>query len=214
MPIRLTWRGPEDDAVLGEAARILAKGGIVACPTETFYALAADAWQKTALQRLFEIKGRPADKAILVLVADQEMAAEVADLSTSLAKNLMSRFWPGPLTLILPARAGLPRPLTAGTGTIGVRQPGHPLARRLCQLYGRQLTGTSANLSGRRRLCRAAEVEEEVGVWIVLILGDGPGGGGLPSTILNVAEEPPRLIREGVIGVEELERQIGKIKRY
>ena len=192
MPIRLTWRGPEDDAVLGEAARILAKGGIVACPTETFYALAVDALQETALQRLFDIKGRPAAKAILVLVADQDMAAEVADVSTPLAKNLMSRFWPGPLTLILPARAGLPRPLTAGTGTIGVRQPGHPLARRLCQLYGRPLTGTSANLSGREPLGTAAEVEQELGELIELILEDGPGRGGLPSTILNVTVEPPR----------------------
>ena len=163
MPIRLTWRGPQDDAVLFEAARILAKGGIVACPTETFYALAVDAGQETALQRLLEVKGRPTDKAILVLVADQDMAAEVAEVSTPLAKNLMSRFWPGPLTLILPAKAGLPRLLTAGTGTIGVRQPGHPLARRLCQLYGHPLTGTSANLSGREPLSKVIPGPRGVG---------------------------------------------------
>ena len=211
--MRLTWRGPEDDAVLLEAARMLAKGGIVACPTETFYALAVDAWQEKALQRLLEIKGRPAAKAILVLVADQDMAAEVADVSTPLTKNLMSRFWPGPLTLILPARAGLPRPLTAGTATIGVRQPGHPLAQRLCQLYGRPLTGTSANLSGRRPLSLAAEVEQELGELIDLILEDGPCRGGLPSTILNVTVAPPRLVRAGAIGGKELERHIGKIVR-
>ncbi len=211
MPIRLTWRGPEDDAVLFEAARILTKGGIVACPTETFYALAVDAGQETALQRLFEIKGRPTDKAILVLVADQDMAAEVAEVSTPLAKNLMSRFWPGPLTLILPAKAGLPRLLTAGTGTIGVRQPGHPLARRLCQLYGHPLTGTSANLSGREPLIKSSQVQEELGELIDLILEDGPGGGGLPSTILNVTVNPPRMVREGAISLQELERHIGKI---
>ncbi len=192
---------------------MLAKGGIVACPTETFYALAVDARQEKALQRLLEIKGRPAAKAILVLVADQDMAAEVAEVSTPLAKNLMSRFWPGPLTLILPAKAGLPRPLTAGTGTIGVRQPGHPLARRLCQLYGRPLTGTSANLSGKEPLGTAAEVEQELGELIELILEDGPGTGGLPSTILNVTVAPPRLVREGAIGIEELERHIGRIVR-
>ena len=170
-----------------------------------------DAFQENALQRLFDIKGRPAAKAILVLVADQEMATEVAEISTPLAKHLMSRFWPGPLTLILPARAA--RPLTAGTGTIGVRQPGHPLARRLCQLYGRPLTGTSANRSGRRPLGTAAMVEQELGELIELILEDGPGGGGLPSTILNIVEEPPRLIREGAIRLEELERYIGKIAK-
>jgi L-threonylcarbamoyladenylate synthase len=213
MPIRLTWRGPEDDAVLVEAARILAAGGIVACPTETFYALAADAWQETALERLFDLKGRPAEKAVLVLVADREMAAAVADVSTPLAKNLISRFWPGPLTLILPARAGLPRHLTAGTGTIGVRQPGHPLARRLCQVYGRPLTGTSANLSGREPLSRAAELQRELGESIELILEDGPGGGDLPSTILNVTMDPPRLLREGAISLKELERHVSKIAR-
>jgi L-threonylcarbamoyladenylate synthase len=210
---RLIWRGPEDDAVLLEAARILAQGGIVACPTETFYALAADAWQETALQRLFKIKGRPADKAVLVLVADRDMAAAVAEHFTPTAEKSMSLFWPGPLTLILPAKAGLPAPLTAQTGTIGIRQSGHPLARRLCQLYGRPLTGTSANLSGREPLSRAAEIELELGDLVDLILENGPCPGGLPSTILNVAQEPPQLIRAGAIRIEELTRHLGKIVR-
>ena len=213
MPRRLIWRGPEDDAVLLEAARILAQGGIVACPTETFYALAADALQESALQRLFKIKGRPADKAVLVLVADRDMAAEVAEHFTPTAEKSMSLFWPGPLTLILPAKAGLPALLTAQTGTIGIRQSGHPLARRLCQLYGRPLTGTSANLSGREPLSRAAEIEPELGELVDLILENGPCPGGLPSTILNVAQEPPRLIRAGAIGIEELTRHLGKIVR-
>jgi L-threonylcarbamoyladenylate synthase len=211
MPRRLIWRGPEDDAVLLEAARILAQGGIVACPTETFYALAADAWQETALQRLFNIKGRPADKAVLVLVADRDMAAAVAEHFTPMAEKAMSLFWPGPLTLILPAKAGLPALLTAQTGTIGIRQSGHPLARRLCQLYGRPLTGTSANLSGREPLSRAAEIELELDELVDLILENGPCPGGLPSTILNVAQEPPRLIRAGALGLEELARHLGKI---
>jgi L-threonylcarbamoyladenylate synthase len=213
MPRRLIWRGPEDDAVLLEAARILAQGGIVACPTETFYALAADALQESALQRLFKIKGRPADKAVLVLVADREMAAEVAEHFTPTAEKSMSLFWPGPLTLILPAKAGLPALLTAQTGTIGIRQSGHPLARRLCQLYGRPLTGTSANLSGREPLSRADEIEPELGELVDLILENGPCPGGLPSTILNVAQEPPRLIRAGALGIEELARHLGNLVR-
>ena len=211
MAVILNWRGPEDDEVLGQAVRALAAGGIVACPTETFYALAVDAGQEKALQRLLEIKNRPLDKALLVLVADRDMAAEVAAMVNPLAEQLMTRFWPGPLTLILSARPGLPRALTGGSGTIGVRQPGQPLARRLTQLFGRPLTGTSANLSGREPLIEAAQVQQELGEAIDLILADGPCPGGLPSTILNVVQDPPRLVRAGAIGVAELEKLTGKL---
>ncbi len=213
MAIILTWRGPDDDEVLAQAARVLAAGGVVACPTETFYALAVDAFQERALQRLMDIKDRPVDKALLVLVADRDMVAKVAVNVIPLAEQLMTQFWPGPLTLILPARPGLPLPLTGGSGTIGVRQSGHPLAQRLPQFYGQPLTGTSANLAGGEPLLRAAQVQQEMGEVIDLILADGPCAGGLPSTILNVVQEPPRLIRAGAIGVAALERQIGKLAR-
>jgi L-threonylcarbamoyladenylate synthase len=211
MAVILRWRGPEDDEVLSQAVRVLAAGGIVACPTETFYALAVDAGQEKALQRLLEIKNRPLEKALLVLVADRDMVGEVAAMVNPLAEQLMTRFWPGPLTLILSARSGLPQALTGGSGTIGVRQPGHPLARRLTQFFGRPLTGTSANLSGREPLIEAAQVQQELGEVIEIILSDGPCTGGLPSTILNVVQDPPRLVRAGAIGMAELEQQIGKL---
>jgi L-threonylcarbamoyladenylate synthase len=209
----LTWKEGASDGVVEQAVRVLQAGGIVACPTETFYALAVDAFQEKALQRLMEIKARPTNKALLVLVADQEMAAQVAELLTPLATRLMARFWPGPLTLILPARAGLPRPLTGGTGTIGVRQSGHPLARQLCRLYGHPLTGTSANLSGRIPLTEASQVQRELGEAIELILADGPCRGGFPSTILNITHDPPLLVREGAVKIDEVEREIGRIVR-
>ena len=141
------------------------------------------------------------------------MVEQVAQVITPLAEQLMAQFWPGPLTLILPARPGLPLPLTGGSGTIGVRQSGHPLAQRLTNYYGSPLTGTSANLSGRAPLVKAAQVQQELGDVIELILEDGPCAGGLPSTILNVVQTPPRLVRAGAIGVAELEEQIGKILR-
>ncbi len=209
----LSWQEGLPDEVLQPAVRVLAAGGVVACPTETFYALAVDALQNKALHRLLEIKARPVAKALLVLVADRDMVAEVAEVITPLADRLMAKFWPGPLTLILPARSGLPLPLTGGTGTIGVRQSGHPLARRLCELYGRPLTGTSANLSGKAPLVEAAQVKQELGQAIDLILTDGPCAGGQPSTILNVVEEPPRLVRAGAIETEALEKWLGKIVR-
>jgi L-threonylcarbamoyladenylate synthase len=214
MAVIVTWQETAPDEVLLPALRVLAAGGVVACPTETFYALAVDALRAKALQRLLKIKARPVDKALLVLVADQDMVAEVAEGITPLADQLMAQFWPGPLTLILPARPGLPLPLTGGTGTIGVRQSGHPLARRLCELYGRPLTGTSANVSGQEPLSEAAQVEQELGKVIDLILTDGrPCAGGLPSTILNVVQEPPRLIRAGAIKMMALAERLGKMIR-
>jgi L-threonylcarbamoyladenylate synthase len=213
MAITVRWRGPEDDGVLEQAVRVLAAGGVVACPTETFYALAADAGQEKALERLMEIKNRPRDKALLVLVADRDMVPAVAAAPGPRAQRLMARFWPGPLTLILPAGPGLSELLTGGSGTIGVRQPDHPLARRLLQLYGRPLTGTSANLSARAPLVTAAQVEQELGGLIELILTDGPCRGGRPSTILNVVQEPPRLVREGAISAAELEPETGRLVR-
>jgi L-threonylcarbamoyladenylate synthase len=213
MAITFAWREPADDVVLEQTTRVLAGGGIVACPTETFYALAVDALQEKAVQRLMGIKDRSMAKALLVLVGDRDMVEQVAQVITPLAEQLMAQFWPGPLTLILPARPGLPLPLTGGSGTIGVRQSGHPLAQRLTNYYGSPLTGTSANLSGRAPLVKAAQVQQELGDVIDLILEDGPCAGGLPSTILNVVQTPPRLVRAGAIGVAELEKQIGKILR-
>jgi L-threonylcarbamoyladenylate synthase len=213
MSVSLTWREPADDSALRQASQVLAAGGIVACPTETFYALAVDAFQEGPLNKLMRIKGRPWDKALLVLVADYDMVKLVAQDISPLAKHLMAEFWPGPLTLILPARPGLPLPLTGGSGTIGVRHSGHPLAQRLPMLYGRPLTGTSANLSGRDPLLSSTQVQQELGDAVDLILEDGPCPGGLPSTILSVVHDPPRLIRTGATSLAEMERHIGKILR-
>ncbi|MGQ9922220.1 MAG: L-threonylcarbamoyladenylate synthase [Desulfobacca sp.] len=205
-----SWRGPADDQVLRQAAQVLAAGGVVACPTETFYALAVDAGNEPALIRILALKGRPASKPLLVLVADREMLHQVAAAIPPLAETLMARFWPGPLTLILPARPDLPFPLTGGSGTIGVRQPGLALTRRLVGLFGRPLTGTSANLSGQRPLLSAAQVQATLGSEVDIILQDGPCPGGLPSTIVDVVHQPPRVLRPGVVPVQDLSPYLGQ----
>ncbi|MBM4287738.1 MAG: threonylcarbamoyl-AMP synthase [Deltaproteobacteria bacterium] len=207
----VTWRHPAEDGALKKAVRVLEAGGVVACPTETFYALMVDPFQEKSLERLMAIKDRPEAKALLVLVADCAMVARVAREIPPLAVPLMAAFWPGPLTLIMPARPGLSRYLTGGSDTIGVRQSGHFLARRLPLLYGGPLTGTSANLSGRPPLLQAEQVERELGNAIELILADGPCLGGLPSTILNVVQDPPRIIRAGAIGLPDLAKRVGRI---
>ncbi|MBW1987351.1 MAG: threonylcarbamoyl-AMP synthase [Deltaproteobacteria bacterium] len=204
----ISWHSPEDRALLQEALEILRAGGVVACPTETYYGLAVDAFQEAALNRVLAIKGRAQSKPLLVLVADVQMVEQVALRVPSVALQLMARFWPGPLTLILPASPSLPRQLTAGTGTIGVRQSSHPLVRNLTTAYGSPLTGTSANRSGQPPLVTAIEVEREMGSELALILDSGPCPGGWPSTVLDVTQQPPRLVRPGAIASSALKEYL------
>lgn len=205
MARRISWYSGKDLASLEQALVVLREGGIVACPTETYYGLAADAWQEAPLRRILALKRRPSGKPLLVLVADRGMVEQLASEVPPRAQRLMDRFWPGPLTLILTARPSLPVELTAGTGTIGVRQSSHPLARRLVAAYGGPLTGTSANRSGRPPLIRAVEVERELGAELELILDSGPCPGGLPSTVLDLTQAPARLIRPGAVAKAALQ---------
>lgn len=204
----IAGRGEETVAA---AVAVLRQGGLVACPTETFYALAADSAQEEALQRLVALKGRPEAKPLLLLVADVAMVAQVAAAVPPLALRLMRAFWPGPLTLVLPARPGLPQPLTGGTGTIGVRQSGEPLARAVAQGLGRPITGTSANRSGQPPLTTAAAVAAALGTELDLILDVGPCPGGLPSTILRLTGPQPELVRAGAIPLVALESFTGPL---
>ncbi|MFZ5453105.1 MAG: L-threonylcarbamoyladenylate synthase [Thermodesulfobacteriota bacterium] len=198
------WREDKAEAWLQESRRLLAEGGILALPTETFYALAADPYRTGALQRLFALKGRPEDKPVLLLVADAKMARQVAADIPEMAQRLMARFWPGPLTLILPAQGDLPDLVTASTGTVGVRQPRQPVVCSWLAALGSPVTGTSANRGGRQPLILAAEVAREFGNEVDLILDAGPCPGGLPSTVVDVTAAPPRLVRAGVISKAEV----------
>lgn len=202
------WREEEAEAFWAESRRLLAAGGILALPTETFYALAADPYQPAALRRLYALKGRAEEKPVLLLVADAEMVRQVALKVQELALQLMARFWPGPLTLILPARGDLPDMVTGGTGTVGVRQPRQPLTLKLLAALGFPVTGTSANRAGREPLIWAGDVAREFGANVDLILDAGPCPGGLPSTVVDVSRTPPRLVRPGAVGKEELKEII------
>ncbi len=195
----LNWQPPQTREILERTRLVLAAGGIVGLPTETYYALAADAFHEAALERVAALKGRSPDKPLLVLIAHRAMVAQVALDLSPLAAILMERFWPGPLTLILPARPGLSRWLTAGTGTIGVRLSSHPLARDLPARYGRPVTGTSANRSGMPPLRQAGEMAQEFGREVDIILAGPPCPGGPASTIVDLTRQPPRLVRAGPI---------------
>jgi L-threonylcarbamoyladenylate synthase len=187
-------------AAIAEAARALARGGVVAFPTETFYGLGVAALDAAAVRRLFALKGRPQSRPILVLVDDPARVDALAEVSGA-ARALMRRHWPGALTLVLPARAVVPVELTAGTGTIGVRQPSHPVARALVSALDAPVTAPSANPTGAAPPATAADVLAVFDGRIDVILDAGPTAGGLPSTVLDVTVDPPRVIREGAVRV-------------
>jgi L-threonylcarbamoyladenylate synthase len=185
---------------LADAAAVLESGGVVAFPTETFYGLGVAALDAAAVRRLFALKGRPESRPVLVLVDDPARIDRIALLTTS-ARELIARHWPGALTLVLAARPNVPTELTAGTGTIGVRQPGHPVPRALAAAVGGPITAPSANLTGEPPPSTADDVLRVFDGKIDLVLDGGPTPGGLPSTVLDVTSDPPRVLREGAVRV-------------
>jgi len=193
------WREEDEGALWDEARMVLKLNGILAVPTETFFGLAVNPFQEEALDRLFALKGRGPEKPVLVLVDGRERLNQVVREIPDQARQLMEKFWPGPLTIIFPSLPHLPRRLTAGTGTIAVRQPRQPLTCRLISALGFPLTGTSANRSGGLPLVGAAEVAAEFGEGVDLILDAGSCPGGLPSTIVDVTGASLRLVRSGAI---------------
>jgi L-threonylcarbamoyladenylate synthase len=186
-------------APIEAAARVLRTGGLVGFPTETFYGLGALALDETAVARVFQAKGRPGDKPLLVLVDSLAMVAQVASEVSDRARRLMDRYWPGALTLILPARPDLPTALTGGTGTIGVRLSSHPLACALVAAVGAPVTGPSANPHGGPSPRTADEVIRALGDRLDLVLDGGPTPGGPPSTVLDLTRTPAVLLRAGAV---------------
>jgi len=187
------------DQAYSQCRDVVAKGGIIAYPTDTFYGLGADPGNPAAVRRLFEIKGRRTDQPILLLLSDAGEVNNWAAGVTPQASVLMKRFWPGPLTLVFKAKAGVLPELTAGTGTIGLRVPGNGLTLELLRSLGRVLTGTSANLSGRPSLRTAREAAEALGPLVDLVLDGGETTGGKPSTVVDVSADAPRVLREGAV---------------
>ena len=191
---RAPARGPLD-----EAAAALKRGGLVAFPTESFYGLGVDALNAEAVIRLFEAKGRPESKPVLVLVDSVAMAEALAPGIPAGARELMTRHWPGPLTLVLTAAPHVPAALTAGTGTIGLRMPGHAVALALVKTAGLPVTAPSANPSGQPPPTTAAAVSRYFGERLDLILDAGPTAGGPASTVADCTAWPPRLLRQGPV---------------
>jgi L-threonylcarbamoyladenylate synthase len=188
-----------DDRAVREAARVLARGGLVAFPTETFYGLGAAALDARAVRRVFDIKGRPASMPLLVLIDSAAGLRHVVEEVPERARALMARYWPGPLTLVFRAAPQIPQELTAGTGTIGVRVPDHPVARALASHLGVPVTAPSANPTGMAPPTTADAVLAYFAGALDLVLDSGATPGGAPSTVVDVTIDPPRVIRQGAV---------------
>jgi len=189
---------------LKKAAEVINSGGMVAFPTESFYGLAVSVENEKAIQRLFDVKKRRSDQPILILVPSVERLDQIALHIPKIARLLMSRFWPGALTLIFEAKPNLSQVLTAGTGKIGVRLSSHPIATALAEAVGMPITGTSANISGEPACSSAKEVHHSLGEKIDFILDGGKTAGGKGSTILDVTVDPPQILREGMVSREKI----------
>ncbi len=192
------------ELAFSQCREVLASGGVIAYPTDTYYGLGADPRNLRAVRKLFEIKNRPAGQPILLLIAELAEVKEWADVIPSWAAGLVKRHWPGPLTLIFMAKADVLPELTGGTGAIGLRVPGSELTRGLLRSLGYALTGTSANRSGWPSIRTAAEAEAAIGDRVDLILDGGETTGGKPSTVVDVSGDVLRVLREGAVPVQDI----------
>jgi L-threonylcarbamoyladenylate synthase len=198
---------------IARAAAVLRRGGLVAFPTETVYGLGANALDAAAVERIFAAKGRPASNPLIVHVAAPDDAAGVVAAWPETAARLAERFWPGPLTLVLPKGDTVPDVVTAGGPTVAVRLPAHPVAQALIRAAGVPVAAPSANRSGYISPTCAEHVLRGLDGRIDLVLDSGPVPGGLESTVLDLTTAPPRLLRPGLVTPQQIEEVIGPIAR-
>ena len=193
---------------LSQAIASLKRGDVIVFPTETVYGLGADALNPAAVERIFQLKGRNPDTPIPVIVADQAMLKDLVEEIPPIAKNLIEQFWPGPLTLVLPAAPGIPRQLLNRTGGVGVRISSQVIATQLARELGRPLTATSANPSGRPAAATIEQAQDYFAGEIEIFIDGGKLPSKTGSSVVEVIENRIKIIREGEISVESLAASI------
>jgi L-threonylcarbamoyladenylate synthase len=195
-----------------EAAQLLKSGEVVAFPTETVYGLGANAKDAKAVEKIFAAKGRPSDNPLIVHIAHPKQLEEMVSAIPDVAHTLIKRFWPGPLTLVLPKKEGvISDPVTAGLPTVAVRMPAHPVALALIEASGLPLAAPSANISGRPSPTTAAHVFADLNGRIAGIVDGGETGIGVESTVLDCTTKVPTILRPGGVTKEALEKVIGNV---
>ena len=192
------------EGAISRAVKVLLSGGVVAYPTESFYGLAADATNEKAIKHLFFIKKRRTSRPVLILIPSIETLDQYVDHIPPIAQQLIEVFWPGGLTLVFLAGPKVSPLLTSGTGKIGIRLSSHPVAMALTQSIGLPITGTSANISSEPACQNADEVLHSFKEGVGLILDGGETTGKIGSTVLDITQDPPLILREGMIKESQL----------
>jgi L-threonylcarbamoyladenylate synthase len=187
---------PVQSSIPDEAAMALRAGEIICYPTETFYALGIDPFNETAREKLYRTKGRSAEKELPLIASDEEMVAKFCDTNDPRLKKLAARFWPGPLTIVLPSKDGV--------RNYAIRISSHPIARSLAKSFGGPIVSTSANASGSSPVQDPRNLLDSIQKNVGLLLDAGLCPGGFPSTIISLLEKPGRILREGAIHTREI----------
>jgi len=199
------------DKHIRRAADIIKKGGIVVYPTESFYGIGADATNQNAVRKIFQIKKRDENMPILLIIGNKDMLLSLVEEVPDTANRLILKFWPGALTIIFSAKKQVLSLLHSGTGKIGIRMSGNPVARKLSEFSGVPITGTSANISGRPPCKSADEVIEQL-QGVDLVLNAGFLDSKAATTVIDVTEKPARIIRKGLIPERLIMECIGEIR--
>lgn len=202
-----------DTDIIAEAAAVITRGGTVAFPTETVYGLGADATNPNAVSAIFTAKGRPSYNPLIVHAADVTGASRCVTSWPESAQTLAQRFWPGPLTIVLPKHRSIPEIVTAGLGTVGVRVPSHPVALALIRAAGVPIAAPSANRSMRVSPTQGDHVASSLGDAADLILDAGTVSVGIESTVIDLSAGVPTVLRPGMISIDELRAVLGRVER-
>lgn len=197
-----------DSSIIVKAGKIIQNNGVVIFPAKCLYGVAAAALSEKTVEKVFHLKQRPKDNPILVLIPDKSMLLELVTSIPEKAHKLMDAFWPGNLTLVFEANDNIPERLTAGTKKIGVRIPVHPVAKALVEHLGFPITGTSANLSGKKSCSQADQLDPSIMDHADLVLDAGPLKGGTGSSIVDVTASRVQIIREGEVTIEQIQKTL------
>lgn len=196
---------------VAQAAHIIQSGGIVAFPTETVYGLGANAFDATAVGKIFAAKGRPTDNPVIVHIASMRDLRRVSGAVPPVAGQLARAFWPGPLTLVVPKHANVPLVVTGGLPTVAVRMPDHAIARALIRAAGVPIAAPSANVSGKPSPTSAAHVRHDFGSRVPMVLDGGSTRVGVESTVVDCTVDPPVILRQGGVTLEALHNVVPEI---
>lgn len=196
--------------IIGLAGDILLDGGVVVIPTETVYGLACNAMDASAVRRVFEIKGRPAENPLIIHLSDAEQLDDVAVDVPELARKLASRYWPGPLTMVLNRAEDVPSVTTGGLDTVAVRVPAHPVAREIIEAAGCPVAAPSANVFMALSPTQVEDVDPEVIIDVDLVIDGGRCEYGLESTVIDMTQDPPRILRPGAVSRADIQTLVGR----